>query len=198
MIMSSDLFFFLLYDLFNRIFYRYIVKPTYIIKLLIIGDREVGRRTFLRDSRDHFFNKGCIDIIGVELYRKELTVEENVIDFMIWAVSNDDRFRRDLRTFISGSNAAILMFDITRVGSYNFLSDFPGLIRQYAGDIPILLVGNKKDLEEVREVSGEGARTIEGHNNLLGYLEISAKNGQNCEGIFTMLGEKILRQLQLH
>jgi len=170
----------------------------HIFKLLIIGDREVGRRTFLREARDCFFNEGRIDIIGVEAYKKELTVEESVFNFMIWNVSNKEIFRHYLRTFISGSNAAILMFDITNLKSFDYLSEFPKMVREYAGDIPIHLVGNKIDLEEDRVVSRDQANTFARINDLLGYIEISAKNEKDWGAIFKLLAEQILTQLQLH
>ncbi len=181
-----------------KFFYRYIVEPTYIFKILIIGDREVGRRTFLRESRDRFFNVGRIDIIGVDAYRKELTVEEGAVEFMIWNVSNKEKFRRDLRAFISGSNGAILMFDITNLKSLDYLSEFPKMVREYAGDIPIHLVGNKIDLEEYRVVSRGQATTFARINDLLDYIEISAKNEKDWGAIFKLLAEQILRQLQIH
>jgi len=196
--MSRDSIFLFYYDLFMKFFYRYIVEPTYIFKILIIGDREVGRRTFLRESRDRFFNVGRIDIIGVEAYKKELTVEEGTVIFMIWNVSNKEMFRRDLRAFISGSNAVILIFDLTNLNSLDYLSEFPQMIREQAGEIPILLVGNKIDLEEGREVSRDQGTTFARINDLLGYIEISAKTEKNCEGIFELLAEKILIQLEIH
>ena len=181
-----------------KFFYRYIVEPTYIFKILIIGDREVGRRTFLREFGDRFFNVGRIDIIGVEAYKKELTVEEGTVIFMIWNVSNKEMFRRDLRAFISGSNAVILIFDLTNLNSLDYLSEFPQMIREQAGEIPILLVGNKVDLEEDREVSRDQGTTFARINDLLGYIEISAKTEKDCEGIFELLAETILIQLEIH
>ncbi len=165
------------------------MKPNYIFRLVIIGDREVGRRTFLRKSiDDHFFVEDHLETIGVEAYKKELFVGECVINFMIWNVSNKESFRRDLRIFISGSDVVILFYDLTNLNSFTYLSEFPRMIKEYAGDIPIYLIGNKLDLVGVRKVSGEDIRNFASDNNLMGYMEISAGTGLGCEEVFERIG----------
>ncbi|TKJ20961.1 MAG: hypothetical protein CEE43_10860 [Promethearchaeota archaeon Loki_b32] len=196
MFMSSNFnFSFLLYDLFMRIFYRYIVEPTYLFKLLIIGDREVGRRTFLRESiDDNFFVEDYIETVGVDIYRKELIVEEGVIDLMIWNVSTKETFGTLLTSYINTSDGVLLMFDITNLSTLYFLSKYPQLIREKAGEIPILLVGNKLDLKWKREVYVEEGAAFARGNDLLDYIEVSAKTGKDCEKILEVLVENILVQ----
>ena len=179
-----------------RIFYRYIVKPTYIFKVLVIGDREVGRGTFLRESVDDFpFFEEYIDTVGVNIYKKELTFEGGMIDLKIWNVSNKEIGRSLLRPYITGSDAALLMFDITNSQSFAFLTDFPQMIRERSGEIPILLVGNKVDLGKERVISKKEGTAFAKIDNLLGYIEISAKVKQDCEKILKLLAEKILAMM---
>ncbi|GAG23836.1 unnamed protein product, partial [marine sediment metagenome] len=73
--------------------------------------------------------------------------------------------------------------------------DFPPMIRQYAGEIPILLVGNKSDLTEERTISKEQGNNFSKINNMLEYIEISAKTGLNCERIFKVLAKYRITQL---
>ncbi len=175
------------------------MRSLFLFKILFIGDKEVGRSSFLKDSlRTDYFNGERKNTIGVEIYRKELTIEGRVVDLMIHDVSNKEIWRPLLRSYISGSNAAILMFDLTNLKSFNYLFHFPKMIREVAGEIPILLLGNKIDLEEERAVSREEGTAFTRDNNLLGYIEISAKTGQDCEGIFKLIAENIMTQLQLH
>jgi len=65
------------------------------------------------------------------------------------------------------------------------------MIRKIAGNIPILLLGNKIDLIKERAVSRERGMAFARDNNLLKYIEISAKTGQGCEGIFELLIENL-------
>ena len=88
------------------------------------------------------------------------------------------------------------MYDLTNINSLEYLTEFPRIIRQQTGEIPILLVGNKSDLIEERSIPPEQGNAFARINNLLGYIEISAKTGLNCERIFKLLAESILDQLQ--
>ena len=90
------------------------------------------------------------------------------------------------------------MFDLTNLRTLNYLLKFPQLIRDGVGEIQVLLLGNKVDLEEDREVSEEKGKIFAEENNLTGYIETSAKTGEGCDGIFELLAEKIMRQMQLH
>ena len=168
-----------------------------IFKIFFIGDKEVGRRTFLREFIDQYFHEGHIDTIGVEIYKKELTIEGKIFHLLIYHISNKEIWEHLFRPYIDGSNAAILMFDLTNSKSLDYLSEFPQMIRGIAGEIPILLLGNKVDLTKDRTVSREEGLAFARSNNFFRYIEISAKTGQNCDVIFKLLAENIIAQLQI-
>lgn len=69
------------------------------------------------------------------------------------------------------------------------------MIREKAGETPILLVGNKVDLKWKHEVSVEEGAAFVRDNDLLDYIEVSAKTGKECEKIFEVLVENILAQV---
>jgi len=172
-----------------------------LFKILIIGDREVGRRSFLRVStEDKRFDEvsAHIETLGVSVYRQELNVEEFINVLQIWNVSNKVSFNTLLELCVNGSNGVLLMFDITNSSTLDFLSRYPRLIREKVGDVPILLVGNKVDLGRERVISKEEGTDFAQANDLMGYIEISAKTGQNCENIFKILAENMLNQIELH
>ena len=76
------------------------------------------------------------------------------------------------------------MYDITNYDSLNKIPEWVKCIRENRGDIPILLVGNKVDLNENRVVSKEQARIIKENNYLSSFMEISLKTGENVEDMF--------------
>lgn len=80
------------------------------------------------------------------------------------------------------------MFDITRYTSLKNFNDWIEIFKMgYKGDssqIPVLMVGSKIDLEYKRAVSREEAFELAKKNNLYGYLECSAKSGENVGDIF--------------
>ncbi len=169
-----------------------------IFKIVFFGDKEVGRRTLLKRAVNMFnYGEDYIETIGVDIYQKVLTLGSMVINLRIYNVSNKKTFRSLIPNYINGSDGALLMFDVTNLITLDFLSNYPRLIRAHAGEIPILLIGNKDDLGEERAVSEEGEKFARA-NDLLGYVEISAKSGQGCEGIFELLAKCIMSQLQIN
>jgi len=173
------------------------VTTTYLLKLLIIADRNVGRSTLLKETLKDIENLGVdfSNTVGVDFHKKKINVEEGTVVFQIWKVSKGILFKNHPRAYIIGSHAAILMFDLTNSKSLEYLDDFPRLIRQHAGEIPILLVGNKCDLTEERTISTDQGTAFANTNDLLEYIEISAKTGLNCERIFKVLAKYRITQL---
>ena len=173
------------------------MTTTYLLKLLIIADKNVGRSTLLTETLKDIENFGVdmSNTVGVDFHTKKINVEEGTVAFQIWKVANGILFKKHPRTYIIGSDVAILMFDLTNLNSLAYLDDFPPMIRQYAGEIPILLVGNKSDLTEERTISKEQGNNFSKINNMLDYIEISAKTGLNCEWIFKVLAKYRITQL---
>jgi small GTP-binding protein len=167
-------------------------------KILIIGDKEVGRSTLLeKQFKLQTATKSGVDVVGVNHYTMILTLERIDIRITIWYISYADKFSSVLPNFIMGACGVVLMFDLTKIRTLQFLSKYPELIREIQGDIPLLLLGNKVDLEGARAVTRAEATSFAGDHNLTDYKEISAKTGQNCENIFEILAENILKQKQL-
>ncbi|MFW9968857.1 MAG: GTP-binding protein [Candidatus Odinarchaeota archaeon] len=175
------------------------MEPEYILKLLLIGDRGVGRSTFLRTLRDvDVYEEDYIETLGVTPYRKEIHLEVGLVTLFIWEISHKKSFEKVLNTYINGSNGVLLMFDVFNSKSLDFLSEYPQKIREQAGDIPILLVGNKGDLGVKRVVSKEEGKAFVRTNELLGYIDISAKNGRECEGALELLVKTMVKQTILN
>jgi len=73
----------------------------------------------------------------------------------IWDFGGEERFKFLLSQYCKGQDGAIIIYDITNSSTLNQLPDWIQIIRQTSGNIPIMLIGNKLDLEESREVSRE-------------------------------------------
>lgn len=124
-------------------------------KILLFGDNKVGRSTLLKDLLS--FHESIINIVGVNTCVKEIIIKERMFYLSIWKLSNENRFKSFLSSYIQGSNGVLLIYDITRAETLNILSKWHNIIRDYTTthNFPILLIGNKLDLEEYRQVSKE-------------------------------------------
>ncbi|MFX1388741.1 MAG: GTP-binding protein [Promethearchaeota archaeon] len=157
-----------------------------LFKIVFIGFEGVGRRTLLRGFTSYGFNNGesRYETVGAEFYSKRYKIEKYEVELFIWNLNSaeDCNFLRP--SFYRETSLAVLAFSIINKNSFIFLNEFLSEIRMFTGNIPIYLVGNMRDLKEFRKVSRETAKKFVKNNNLIDYIEISAKNGLNCEEIF--------------
>lgn len=92
--------------------------------------------------------------IGVEFGSRIVNVGGKSVKLQIWDTAGQERFRSVTRSYYRGAAGALLVYDSTSRDSYNALSNWLNDARTLASsNIVILLVGNKKDLEEAREVT---------------------------------------------
>ncbi len=163
-------------------------------RVVIFGDHKVGRATL----SENFLHSGFpIDQsnIGVMFFTKSTKIKDKHYVLSIWSITQ--RFRFLHPGYVKSANGAIFLYDITNSESLNHLQKFILLIRENSGDIPIMLIGNKLDLEKKRDVSREQGINIAEKHKLSGYGEISAKTGQNVEITFKTLTEIMIeRSLQ--
>ena len=66
------------------------------------------------------------------------------------------------------------------------------LIGKHQVKCPILLVGNKRDLENERKVSSDEVKQLADELQI-DYIETSAKDNYNCKEAFAKLAEKIVK-----
>lgn len=114
----------------------------------------------------------------------------------IWDTAGQERFRSVTRSYYRGAAGALLVYDTTSRDSFNVLSNWLNDARTLASqNICILLVGNKKDLEEDREVTFLEASNFAQENELI-FLETSAKTGENVEEAFLKCSKTILAKIE--
>lgn len=110
--------------------------------------------------------------------------------------AGQERFRSVTRSYYRGAAGALLVYDTTSRDSFNTLSNWLNDTRTLASPhIIIILVGNKKDLEEEREVTFLEASNFAQDNDLI-FLETSAKTGENVEESFLKCAKTILAKIE--
>lgn len=114
--------------------------------------------------------------IGVEFGSKIINIGGKSTKLQIWDTAGQERFRSVTRSYYRGAAGALLVYDITSRDSFNALSNWLRDARTLASpNIIILLVGNKKDLEESREVTYTEAS------------QFAQENGKSLTKIFNMV-----------
>lgn len=160
-------------------------------RVVIFGDHKVGRATLSENFLHSGFPLDQMNI-GVMFFTKSTKINDNFYVLSIWSITHQFRFLHP--GYVKGANGAVYLYDITNSESLNHLHKFIDLIRENSGDIPIMLIGNKLDLEKNREVSREEGIDIAEKYKLSGFGEISAKTGQNVEKTFETLTELMIER----
>lgn len=192
-----------LYKIWNKLISRMkrkvVFKPPfaydYTFKILLVGPEGVGKRNLTQRFCYDVFDPQDKLTVGVDFYVKTVELLGKKIKLQIWDVAGEERFRFLLPTYTLGANAAMIIYDITKFKTIDQMNNWIQTIREKAGDIPIMLIGNKLDLEDSRELKREKGIEIVKEFNLSSYSEISTKTGQNVEKIFEALTESVINNL---
>jgi Ras-related protein Rab-14 len=168
----------------------------YIFKYIIIGDMGVGKSCILHQFTDHKFIPDSPHTIGVEFGTRIIDVINKKIKLQVWDTAGQERFRAVTRSYYRGAAGALLVYDITRRATYNHLTSWLTDARNLTHPNTVfMLIGNKKDLEEQRDVSYQEAQQFAEENGLL-FLETSAKTGENIEEAFLKTAKLIFQSIQ--
>lgn len=157
----------------------------------MLGDETVGKTSLTLRYISGFFREDLKLTIGVDFYSKTTEFNGRRIKLQIWDFGGEERFQFLLSQYCRGANAAFFLYDITNQDTLDRLPAWTQIIRENAGNIPIMLVGTKVHLAEHRAVTREQGIQMVVDQNLSGFLEVSSKTGQNVEQLF----ETIIRIL---
>eukprot|EP00331_Platyophrya_macrostoma_P020890 CAMPEP_0176475896 /NCGR_PEP_ID=MMETSP0127-20121128/43854_1 /TAXON_ID=938130 /ORGANISM="Platyophrya macrostoma, Strain WH" /LENGTH=149 /DNA_ID=CAMNT_0017871529 /DNA_START=208 /DNA_END=654 /DNA_ORIENTATION=+ len=114
----------------------------------------------------------------------------------IWDTAGQESFRSITRSYYRGSIGALLVYDISRRETFENLAKWLDETKNYANENMItILIGNKSDLTNEREVSYEEGEKFAKKNNLM-FLETSAKTAHNVEQAFFQTAEEVLKKVE--
>ena len=156
----------------------------YLLKYIIIGDSAVGKSNILLRYIHDRFNEEFHSTIGVEFGAKNVQIDGKVFRIQIWDTAGQETFRSITRAYYKNSVVALVVYDISNRATFdNIKSWVEDCKRLSPKTVLMVLVGNKIDLEEKREVSYNEGSIFAQKNGMIFY-ECSAKNGKNVEQIF--------------
>ena len=159
-------------------------KNYYKIKFIIIGDTCVGKTKIVyRFVKGEFQNKYQATI-GMDYSSSNLEINGKLFHLQLWDTGGSERFRSITQAYYRNAICALIVYDITNQKSFESISQWIEDCNKYTNEkIIMILVGNKTDLEDQREVSQQIGRE-KANNNMMLFFECSALNGHNIENIF--------------
>ena len=154
-------------------------------KILIIGDSFVGKSCLALRATKGSFNSLYTPTVGFEFFNFFLKIEEEYVKLQIWDTCGQEVYRSLISSFYRNSSLAIIVYAIDNEESFNNIEIWLNELKTKGNpDISIILVGNKLDLEDKREVTKEMNSDFCDNNNIQYFFETSAKTGFNAKNVF--------------
>eukprot|EP00668_Euglena_longa_P014698 GGOE01018704.1.p1 GENE.GGOE01018704.1~~GGOE01018704.1.p1 ORF type:complete len:203 (-),score=59.68 GGOE01018704.1:677-1285(-) len=167
-------------------------------RLLVTGDCNVGKTSLVsslanslssdRRTTSSSFNEHAEITLGTELHVCTMTVNGTPTKLQVYVLPGQDRFTADM-PYYSKADGALIMYDITALDSFQHVAYW---LRKLPVNTPTVLVGNKADLQEEREVAREAAAQL-AERHQLPFIEASAKTRHNVEEAFQLLCRALYR-----
>jgi small GTP-binding protein len=136
-------------------------------KLIVLGEVNVGKTSILEPT------------IGAGLSTVPLMVDGTVQTFNIWDTAGTPQFRSVVPMYCRQAAIAVIVFDLTQAGTFDAVRTWYDFVRETADPI-FLLIGNKLDLKDDREVDRDAAKELAA-NFQCGYVEMSACTREGIE-----------------
>lgn len=165
---------------------------SYQAKTIAIGSSGVGKRTFFKSSDEIQVGfESTYSSVGmtINLFNHEFENGED-IKVIIWNVNPNTRFDFITNTIFRGAAGCLLFFDVSNRSTFNDLPRWLEIIRDHRGDIPILLVGTKADLEH--QIFKDEIEHFVEINGLKGYFQSSKKSKIVKKFLFSRFAKRVL------
>ena len=164
-----------------------------IIKILILGDSNVGKTSLLLKYTDNFFPDSHVATIGIDYKVKPYNINGLEIKMQLWDTSGQERFRSVTHNFLKNAHGIAYVYDITNKKSFEGVKDWlKDAENNGSGEEKKILIGNKIDLDRKREVSQETLEKF-GNKKKIPTFEVSAKADINVNEAFDYLAKLITK-----
>ena len=166
-----------------------------IFKIILIGDSGVGKTNILSRYTSNYFSDSSKSTVGVELGCKIEEVNGTKVKIQVWDTAGQERYKSITKTYYKGAKGALIVYDISRKESFNNVDKWIGDLKEFGEeDVCVILVGNKCDLEDMRQVStDEVSKKAEQYS--VGFCETSALSAKNIDTAFQMLIKKVSEKI---
>ncbi|XP_006649538.1 ras-related protein RABH1e-like [Oryza brachyantha] len=160
-------------------------------KLVFLGDQAVGKTAIITRFMYDKFDATYQATIGIDFLSKTMYLEDRTVRLQLWDTAGQERFRSLIPSYIRDSSVAVIVYDVTDRQSFFSTSKWIEEVNtQRGGDVLIVLVGNKTDLVDKRQVSTDEGEAKAQEQGAM-FLETSARAGYNIKPLFRKIAASL-------
>eukprot|EP00347_Sterkiella_histriomuscorum_P012997 403366411 len=160
-------------------------------KIVFLGDQSVGKTSLILRFTQDTFDGNYQATIGIDFLSKTMYVDDKMVRLQLWDTAGQERFRSLIPSYIKDSSVAVVVYDITNKFSFTNVQKWIDDAKAIRGnDLLIILVGNKIDMAEKRQVGTEEGQALAKELGVM-FIETSAKAGINIRQLFQNLATSL-------
>ena len=164
------------------------IKEDLKLKLVLLGDSGVGKTNLISRYISNSFDENTRATIGVEFFCKNFRInKKRTIKVEIWDTAGQERYKAITSVYYKGAKGAFIVYDITSRKTFENIDKWIGEIKERTtDDVKLIIIGNKTDLNNEREVKSEEA-LIKYQDMDIPLIETSALEDSNVNEAFINL-----------
>ena len=163
----------------------------HLFKVMLVGDYGVGKTSLMRRFIDDVFVEPNTNTIGADFMFRTVIASDKTIKMQIWDIAGQDRFFNINASYYRNGNGIAIVYDVTDGDSFDHIRRWFGEIERYSkGDVCILIIGNKTDMEARRVIPTEVGKALADQYHVP-FIETSAKNASNVGDAFLRMASDI-------
>ena len=168
----------------------------FVMKICLLGQTNVGKTNLITRFTENKYSSYIPTTIAFDYKSKVISLNnpKKKVKLNIYDTAGQERFMSVCKSVYQRSDGIILVYDITRRESFEYIPKWIKQIKEFNQDLPIILFGNKIDDEDNRIVSFEEGKKYAEDNNM-DFFETSAKNGRYVNEAFIHFGNKLIKNL---
>lgn len=163
------------------------------LKIILLGDSGVGKTSLMRQFVSGKFESRYKATIGADFFTHEEVIDGRPVNLQIWDTAGQERFQSLGSAFYRGADACMIVFDITSSESFSHITTWLQEFTLQAGQKDMVLIGNKADVQDRRQVYNRGIQQWCTEQGDMPYFETSAKQNTHVAAAFRAVATSAFR-----
>lgn len=169
-------------------------KPDHRFKIIILGESNVGKTSIIRKYKTDEFQDSIMSTIGIDTVTKMININNQSVLLNIWDTAGQERFFSITKSYYRNADAILLVFDLSVENTFNTVDRWYNNIKNETENVPLFLIGNKKDLvSDSKYKNFEKKIKEKAIEKNMKFYYTSAKFGLNVEKIFEDMAKTLLK-----